>query len=569
MQSSNEHIAKLSSGILDKFLNSTISKAEFQTMSDGLFKLLKEEDRISESVISLIAHTIQSDLLRYLPEVFCNLTDPASSLYKNTIRLLQILFQQTKQLFSRAPHKNPLRSVHLQCHMLGLLFKNWSTIDLTLRDVVLDLLVHFHPGVLFPSLVEQLYDNNNDPRSRSLVLHILRETLVQHQIILFSLQVVFDSVRHFSKFEFTKIKSPADLPSSVEELATEKLENLARLAFGVLAEWAKSVPEELCKPVVEWILAKVYASPNESFVIKFASQFSEFFANQRGVVFDSVLRRLEEQLKKSANVSGSWEDQTVQGLMFDRLAPLLVLRMMPMSAFRFVDNEEYLEERFGLVQVLQERLFSESEAVEIKRVSAELLARFPPMDYFNDILSVFSTSSGLDLKICLYCFCHGLLLNGDDYIVQSKLDRIHHRLIAILQVQTPASEEEAKLQQGSMDCLSMVIRAGLCADDPKIITQLCESVINQTPFHLKAKFLSGLIKSIESLSITQQHKLAACSIGKFCSFIHYQLSSKQESELIGAIYQVSKFRSPTEKNLTNLSNFFELVYICFAFSHET
>ena len=97
----------------------------------------------------------------------------------------------------------------------------------------------------------------------------------------------------------------------------------------------------------------------------------------------------------------------VQSLIFERIRPLLVLRILAISAFQssHVSNEQLLD----LSSILQTRILSNIEFEQVRKLSAEALAKLPSAFSFPIITHSLSNSiNNGDLiasKYALFSLC--------------------------------------------------------------------------------------------------------------------------------------------------------------------
>ncbi|KAE8996399.1 hypothetical protein PR001_g19870 [Phytophthora rubi] len=197
-----------------------------------------------------------------------------------------------------------------------------------------------------------------------------------------------------------------------DEGRKEQQEQLFSLCFGPNG-WSKHVRSTNARSqVLSIMLLKVFGSPRDTLLLRMLREFVGCGWVDRDI-FEAIgkqltthmmnLQRLTEDLLNDNSASAA---KTVEGLLFSRLAPLLVLRMLPRSSFGAIFTQtllcgredlnhlnEYIDRRQHfdgsdsqstdstdkiLYHILARSVVDPLEFKEVKMLATEVLAKFPP-----------------------------------------------------------------------------------------------------------------------------------------------------------------------------------------------
>ncbi|KAE9299031.1 hypothetical protein PF008_g23353 [Phytophthora fragariae] len=197
-----------------------------------------------------------------------------------------------------------------------------------------------------------------------------------------------------------------------DEGRKEQQEQLFSLCFGPNG-WSKHVRSTNARSqVLSIMLLKVFGSPRDTLLLRMLREFVGCGWVDRDI-FEAIgkqltthmmnLQRLTEDLLNDNSASAA---KTVEGLLFSRLAPLLVLRMLPRSSFgaiftqtllcgredlnhlnEYIDRRQHFDDSDSqstdstdkiLHHILARSVVDPLEFKEVKMLATEVLAKFPP-----------------------------------------------------------------------------------------------------------------------------------------------------------------------------------------------
>ena len=359
------------------------------------------------------------------------------------------------------------------------------------------------------------------------------------------------------------------MPGSPEtpqnKIQKAKQEKLASKIYTYFADWSKNVPFELHQPIILFTCHKVFNYPDDAIIMKWVSHMSPLLASQFFYVLQILCERFRLQTKPTNLSSPSSDPSAVSRDLFDRLAPLLILRVIPVGSY---SNLIEFREFNYLKSAIDERMFALNEFKEIKRVASEIRARFPPETHFRELFEYFLQvdSSNADcLKVCIYCFCNCFLFYPSDPAIQGSLPLLFSKLTAFLLLQPDSdsgklffifihapklipfipfplqvsSEEVFKLQQGSVDCVSMIVQISTQAENKQSLKMILDKICdNDSPIDLALQLTSALIKVIERLGVNQRRFLATTSFPLLFEYLRVNIEKKQFGSKMAGILQV-------------------------------
>ncbi|KAJ0043101.1 hypothetical protein Pint_17932 [Pistacia integerrima] len=244
------------------------------------------------------------------------------------------------------------------------------------------------------------------------------------------------------------------------------------------------------------LIDKMYAEPKNAIIVRFLSCISEHLAEAADVVLSRVLSQMRGQKKlQSVDFCGlmkgvskwecgnftSEESMEMQQSLFERLCPLLIIKLLPLRVFDDVNsyimygqclNEETMHE-YGDIDIIDHqcvaafllnRAFSKFEFVDVRKLAAELCGRIHPQVLLPIARTQLEHAAGsqdiLKIKACLFSVCTSLVIRGKDSISHPATLAIRKMLEAIMLWPSSAGDEVYKAQHGCIDCLALMI----CAD---------------------------------------------------------------------------------------------------------
>ena len=173
---------------------------------------------------------------------------------------------------------------------------------------------------------------------------------------------------------------------------------------------------EFDKSVCDVIVDCVLDNPQNASFVKFASLASNQLSNLASHIFERISKVLETQpclseelLEKAGN------EDVVRNLLFARLSPLLVLRILTVQAC----DEGYC----NIPTLLLDRMTRLYEFDQVRRISAEVLSKFPPSSFFEPLIEQLKSISSdpkserclVSVKAICLCLSACLVLYDDSF----------------------------------------------------------------------------------------------------------------------------------------------------------
>jgi hypothetical protein len=214
---------------------------------------------------------------------------------------------------------------------------------------------------------------NPDGRTRSAadvaIVSLMKANLTEAR---FPAAVVafIDSMRTDSTATSATPASPADIGAMSRPVAAQSkvAERMARL----VPEWASSAPENLWGSVVEPVIQKLFAFPDDTTVVQAFRVLAPFLCKPNASMLISLIAarmRVQPNLPEEKDV----ETDRLKALLFERLSPLLALKMIPIAAV-----EPAITATSILPELLLERLSQPLEFEDVRKLAAECMASLPP-----------------------------------------------------------------------------------------------------------------------------------------------------------------------------------------------
>ncbi|XP_031251733.1 uncharacterized protein LOC116109645 isoform X2 [Pistacia vera] len=434
-----------------------------------LLHLLDERDGAARAVVMLMAEYcfISADG-HCLQEVLERLTSGNIIQRRNAIDVISELIRISSQTDSSNSH---LAWQGIANHLLERLGDEESVI----REQTSNLLPMIDPLLVLPALVRLVYSSDEKIQSSASVACI--GLLKYHNEKFEVISMLLDCLSNISQ--------SLDLPeTSVNNAEGSKLDGDQVLKL--IPQWSESVQDwnSLVGPLID----KMYAEPKNAIIVRFLSCISEHLAEAADVVLSRVLSQMRGQKKIDESVSKwecgnftSEESMEMQQSLFERLCPLLIIKLLPLRVFDDVNsyimygqclNEETMHE-YGDIDIIDHqcvaafllnRAFSKFEFVDVRKLAAELCGRIHPQVLFPIARTQLEHAAGsqdiLKIKACLFSVCTSLVIRGKDSISHPATLAIRKMLEAIMLWPSSAGDEVYKAQHGCIDCLALMI----CAD---------------------------------------------------------------------------------------------------------
>ncbi|XP_058207690.1 uncharacterized protein LOC131320827 isoform X4 [Rhododendron vialii] len=405
--------------------SSSTDTREMDAVLPLLLHLLDERDGTARAVVVLIAEycSISTDS-RCLQEVLNRLASVDVVQRRNAVDVISELFRISPHLvhiFGRQDIAN---------HLLERLGDEESIV----RTQASNLIPMMDPSLVLPALVGLLYSSDEVLQSSA------RNTFV----------AVFKY--HNKSFEvlcmlFNCLSDLCQNPDLPEASGGSKLD--ADIVLKLIPQWSDSVEE--WNLLVEPLIDKLFAEPSNAIIVKFLSYISEQLADAADVVFHRILLRTRQPDEWKSHDSEIDNPVRQAHSLFDRLCPLLIIRLLPLRVFNNLNSslmygvlrdQGYFDinDPECVAGILLNRAFNNLEFDDVRKLAAELSGRIHPQ------------------------------IRGGDSIVHPAMLEIRNTIETILLWPSLDGDEVSKAQHGCIDCLALMICTEL--QDPELFRDL-------------------------------------------------------------------------------------------------
>ncbi|KAG9449445.1 hypothetical protein H6P81_009410 [Aristolochia fimbriata] len=483
LQCSDEGVAEVALIVLRAiiFKTSFSSGASYHDSSEMdevlpvLLNLLDERDSTSGAVVLLLAeYCSENPDEKILQEIFKRLNSGKKSQRKNAFDVIAEIIHNTSDSGKQFPN---LMLKDISRQLLGCLGDG----DPMIQARVPSLLSRLDPSFVLPSLVHR--SSCPDERANLSASDAILEVLKYHNKNVDVVFILLDCIRDLHEAPDPPGTSLENTPSNPLSLQAGTKLDIDRV-FCLIPKWAESVQNwtSLIAPLIE----KMFAEPSNAIIVRFLSHISENLAEARDVVFQRVLVNLQMHdlmdVKCLANcideASTTVDSTKLKGSLFDRLCPLLILRLLPLGVFNELNsslmygqlqNQSILcgESGSGLcinnciAAFLLKRASCSLEFEEVRKLAAELCGRLQPQVLLPIIISQMDIAAHvrdiMKLKSCLFTVCTSLVVRGKDSASHPAMVRIKQVLEKVLLWPSVDSNEVSKAQHGCIDCFALMI----------------------------------------------------------------------------------------------------------------
>lgn len=449
--------------------NSLTDTRQMDSVLPLLLNLLDEQDGTARAVVKLIAEycSISVDV-HCLEEVLIRLTSGNTIQRKNSLDVISELVC----IFSRSINANS----HLAWQdIANKLLDRLTDEDDVIREQTSNLLPLIDPSLVLPGVVRLVYSSDGKVQSSAC-------------------EACIGVLKYHNKFEvicvlldcLSNLNQIQELPETdgcLEEGAKLDTDRI----FKLIPQWAKSVQD--WNSLVGSLIDKMFAEPSNVIIVRFLNCISEYLMEAIDVVLHRVLSQMRGQkeidqsfIKLGSGTYKSDESERNYQSLFERLCPLLVIRLLPLRIFDDLNLSimygqllnELTTNEYGDINTnghecvaafLLNRAFSTFEFQDVRKLAAELCGRIHPQVLLPIACSQLEHAAGLKdilkMKVCLFSVCASIKIRGKDSISNPAMIRIRNTLEAVLLWPSLVDDEVHKAQLGCVECLALMICAEL------------------------------------------------------------------------------------------------------------
>lgn len=467
--------------------NAEYGFAGMETVIPLLIDLLDERDSAARAVVLLIAEyfAINPDA-EGIRELFGRLDSDNNTTRRNALDVISELMA----VCSESGHVlAPSLRENIGKHLLDRLGDE----ELTNRLQASKLFAQLDPLFVMPALVRLVYSRDVRVRSAAsdAIVAVLRGQTHPCNVISVLLDCMRDNVQN---------ASPPKHPRQVGESSKYSGSAASHSGSGMdvdrimrlVPKWSSTVQD--WDSLVKMLLRKMFAETSNAVIPRFLSEISNHLADVSHTVFKLLISHMNKQKEANEDLLMKWkegrlsecEETRIKDILFDRLSPLLVLRVLPLRAFNDLNSKELYGEfstitaRDGdtvvtaadekcITGLLINRMCHIFEFEDVRKLAAELTGRLHPQVMLPLIGShlehAIHNRDILKLKSCLFAICNSLMIRGKESALHSVMIKVRHLITTVLLWPSMDSDEVAKAQHGCIDCLALMICAELQISD--------------------------------------------------------------------------------------------------------
>lgn len=311
--------------------------------------------------------------------------------------------------------------------------------NLEVRKAAAGAFAHIAPPKVLPALFELLISDDVEERSASgdAILATMRE----------------------QKPTSRALKSYLDALSAASSSDSPDAEKRVSHAVKLLARFAESLHEIELRDVAETLTTEVFSSPSSSSLNQAVVVLAPWIG--KSIASEHVIEACAHQLSSQNANKGADENE-----IFDRLAPLLLLRVLPLAIW---DRES--RERTDIQKCLRYRMLNvQGEFEDVRRVCSEMFAKVPQQTLDKELLSELerayrSARTDSDdlarVRTCMFCCSAGLAVRGKSALSESFVNVLRSVCVNILAWSACDTDGDDffKAQMGAMETLASIIVA--------------------------------------------------------------------------------------------------------------
>ena len=133
---------------------------------------------------------------------------------------------------------------------------------------------------------------------------------------------------------------PSQITSIFQSNTTNQQERDLERIYRLIPKLAESLPEYVWPQIIQSVFEKLWSYPRDSVIIQFLSKISLQLSNCSSFVFSKIVLKLKEQGIISQQIFAQKNSFLMENLIFERLAPLLVLKMLTLDSFSLYNKEK-------------------------------------------------------------------------------------------------------------------------------------------------------------------------------------------------------------------------------------
>ncbi|XP_024965628.1 uncharacterized protein LOC112505833 isoform X1 [Cynara cardunculus var. scolymus] len=495
---------------------SLVDSKQMHSVLPLLLNLLDERDGTARAVVTLIAEFCSMSADRYcLEEILNRLAGENIAQRRNAFDVLSEVIHISSDSASTLSHS---LWQEIANHLLDILKDE----DDIIRAHATKLLTLIDPSLVLPGLVHLIY--SSDATLHSSAASTLLGVLTYHNQKPEIVSMVLDCL--------SNPNASSDFQKATTNYRLEGFQGDADRVLKLIPEWSRSVKnwKLLAGPLVD----KMFADPSNPIIVKFLSYISDHLAGVADVVFQRILLHTESQTEidesflSELDTSYAENDVKLQHSLFDRLCPLLIIRLLPLRVFNDLKSSVVYGDKNEIsgsqciADLLLKRAFNKLEFEDVRKLSAELCGRIHPNVLIPAVSSELETATNdhdiLKIKACLFSICTSLVVRGMESIGHPGMSQLRESIETVLLWPSADGDEVSKAQHGCIDCLAIMVCIELQNSEPSRNSTLKETNIVRNGKSNTSRFHAYVLDRLTG----DEHKLLSSNPGS-----DNHMSSKQ------------------------------------------
>ncbi|XP_024965629.1 uncharacterized protein LOC112505833 isoform X2 [Cynara cardunculus var. scolymus] len=487
---------------------SLVDSKQMHSVLPLLLNLLDERDGTARAVVTLIAEFCSMSADRYcLEEILNRLAGENIAQRRNAFDVLSEVIHISSDSASTLSHS---LWQEIANHLLDILKDE----DDIIRAHATKLLTLIDPSLVLPGLVHLIY--SSDATLHSSAASTLLGVLTYHNQKPEIVSMVLDCL--------SNPNASSDFQKATTNYRLEGFQGDADRVLKLIPEWSRSVKnwKLLAGPLVD----KMFADPSNPIIVKFLSYISDHLAGVADVVFQRILLHTESQTEidesflSELDTSYAENDVKLQHSLFDRLCPLLIIRLLPLRVFNDLKSSVVYGDKNEIsgsqciADLLLKRAFNKLEFEDVRKLSAELCGRIHPNVLIPAVSSELETATNdhdiLKIKACLFSICTSLVVRGMESIGHPGMSQLRESIETVLLWPSADGDEVSKAQHGCIDCLAIMVCIELQNSEPSRNSTLKETNIVRNGKSNTSRFHAYVLDRLTG----DEHKLLSSNPGR-------------------------------------------------------
>ncbi|KAL6047514.1 hypothetical protein QOT17_021590 [Balamuthia mandrillaris] len=527
----DERIHTLAIQIVQKELKLSIDPRNVDLLVDPLLSLLDTNDSTSTAIIGFIAEFAACNPERMLDQVFKRLDSTNQDQRNFALKILAEIFKVNQKL----AYTNE-KLGHLLANQL---LERLHDTELSLRVEAANLFAHLDAAFIIPPLCRLVY--HRDAKVRSAADVAIVSLLENHKDICSAALVLLDCLRSFNDASAAIVvpQNPGDIGKTSIGSTQKQKTDFSERVFRLIPKWAAKLPPHVWPQLISMSVEKVFAAPEDTILVSFMRCIGPFMGPHLVSFLPLVIQKIRDRPELPTDLDNmAPEDRMLiwKEIMFERISPLLVLRVVPYHSFPPLasstmeqrdDSEEEQVRQYirNLTELLLNSMNDDFD--KVSKLSAEVCSFFDPSYAIDAVLDRFAsyhrflqqlcnesnkttfaeeehTEAVKRTKIHLFYFVNALMLHGK--VMESWASRLlplvykSFRCCTFLLMTTNSSvaSELANLVLGCIDCLGVILRIG--AEQPHKSSSSTSSSLKGTSLLEKTTRIQEIEKGKEKMT---------------------------------------------------------------------